>query len=92
MCLIVFPVYRSSHRPCATQAHSFFKKTSILENTAKSLPTYFRLRTVLYNRLTNKHLTEYLKSNGNDLATVLFSALCGALLSNNSLCKSSQNP
>ncbi|MDO4843487.1 MAG: hypothetical protein Q4A02_02400, partial [Bacteroidales bacterium] len=22
-------------------AHSFFKKTSILENTAKSLPTYF---------------------------------------------------
>src|SRR3712207_7828237 len=29
----------------------------------------------LYNHLRYKHLTEYLKSNGNDLATVQFSAL-----------------
>ena len=27
--------------PISHVAHSFLKKTSILENTAKSLPTYF---------------------------------------------------
>ena len=27
---------------------------------------YFKFRTVSSNRLMNKHLTEYLKSNGND--------------------------
>lgn len=33
------------------------------------------------NRLKNKHLTEYLKSNGNNLATVLFFSvlLCFAI-------------
>ena len=39
--LYIFMVYISfliSHVP---PAHSFFQKTSILENTAKSLPTYF---------------------------------------------------
>ena len=36
----------------------------------------------------NKHLTEYLRNSGNELATVLFSAFCGAILSNNSfICK-----
>ncbi len=39
--MFVFSVYMSfliSHVP---PAHSFLKKTSILENTAESLPTYF---------------------------------------------------
>src|SRR3712207_9296823 len=39
----------------------------------------------LYNHLRYKHLTEYLKSNGNDLATVQFSAFYDILLSNNFL-------
>lgn len=34
--------------------------------------------------MKNKHLTEYLRNSGNDLATVRFSAFCGAMLSNNS--------
>ena len=34
--------------------------------------------------MKNKHLTEYLRNSGNELATVLFSAFCGAILSNNS--------
>lgn len=31
----------------------------------------------LYNHLKNRYLAEYLKSNGNDLATVQFSVFCG---------------
>lgn len=46
---------------------------------------YFRFSTVWYNRLRNKHLAEYLRNNSNELATVRFSAFCGAMLSNNSL-------
>lgn len=52
------------------------------------LESYFRFSTVWHNRLRNKHLTEYLRNAGNDLATVRFSAFCGAMLSNNSFsCK-----
>ncbi len=51
---------------------------------------YFKSKTILYNRLRNRHLTEYLKSNGNDLATVRFSAFCGVLTVNNSACKDSE--
>lgn len=42
---------------------------------------------VLYNHLKNKHLTEYIKSNGNDLATMQFSIFCAIILSNNSAAK-----
>lgn len=45
---------------------------------------YFRFSTVWHNRLRNKHLTEYLRNSGNELETVRFSAICGAMLSNNS--------
>ena len=46
--------------------------------------TYFRFSTVWHNHLRNKHLTEHLRNNSNELATVRFSAFCGAMLSNNS--------
>lgn len=46
--------------------------------------SYFRFLTVWYNHLRNKHLTKYLRSYGNELATVRFSVFCGAMLSNNS--------
>ena len=45
---------------------------------------YFRFSTVWHNHLRNKHLTEHLRNNSNELATVRFSAFCGAMLSNNS--------
>ncbi len=54
----------------------------IIKNNFESI--YFRFSTAWYNRLRNKHLTEYLRSNSNELATVRFSAFCGAMLSNNS--------
>ena len=39
--------------------------------------------------MKNKHLTEYLRDRGNELAAVRFSTICGTMLSNNSfLCKS----
>ena len=47
-------------------------------------PIYFRFSTVWHNHLRNKHLTEHLRNNSNELATVRFSAFCGAMLSNNS--------
>lgn len=46
--------------------------------------SYFRFSTVWHNHLRNKHLTEHLRNNSNELATVRFSAFCGAMLSNNS--------
>lgn len=49
-----------------------------------SLFDYFRFSTVWHNHLRNKHLTEHLRNNSNELATVRFSAFCGAMLSNNS--------
>lgn len=48
------------------------------------LQVYFRFSTVWHNHLRNKHLTEHLRNNSNELATVRFSAFCGAMLSNNS--------
>ena len=50
----------------------------------KELEYYFRFSTVWHNHLRNKHLTEHLRNNSNELATVRFSAFCGAMLSNNS--------
>ena len=44
---------------------------------------YFRFSAVWHNHLRNKHLAEYLRNNSNGLATVRFSAVCGAMLSNN---------
>ena len=49
------------------------------------LTYYFRFSTVWHNRLKNKHLAEYLRNGGNELATVRISAFCGVMLSNNSL-------
>ena len=46
---------------------------------------YFRFSTVWHNHLRNKHLANYLRSGGNELATVRISAFCGVMLSNNSL-------
>lgn len=46
---------------------------------------YFRFSSVGFNRLKNKLLAEYLRNRGNELATVQISAICGAMLSNNSL-------
>lgn len=46
--------------------------------------SYYRFSTVWHNHLRNKHLTEHLRNNSNELATVRFSAFCGAMLSNNS--------
>lgn len=37
--------------------------------------------------MKNKYLTKYIKSAGNDLATVRFSAICYVVLSNNSTTK-----
>ena len=45
---------------------------------------YFRFLSVRLNRLKNKLLANYLGNRGNDLATVQFSVICGAMLSNNS--------
>ena len=45
---------------------------------------YFRFLSVLLNRLKDKLLANYLRSSGNELATVRISAICGAMLSNNS--------
>ncbi len=55
-------------------------------NTVSKLQfiVYFRFSTVWHNHLRNKHLTEHLRNNSNELATVRFSAFCGAMLSNNS--------
>jgi len=50
-----------------------------------SISIYFRFSTARYSRLKNKHLKVHLKSNGNDLATVQFSAFCATILSNNFL-------
>ena len=51
---------------------------------------YFRFSSVRLNRLRNKLLANYLKSGGNELATVRISAFCVAMLSNNSfICKHS---
>ena len=46
--------------------------------------SYFRFLSVLLNRLKDKLLANYLRSSGNELATVRISAICGAMLSNNS--------
>ena len=55
-----------------------------LDGTTK----YFRFSSVRLNRLRNKLLANYLKSGGNELATVRISAFCVAMLSNNSfICK-----
>lgn len=43
-------------------AHSFFQKTSILENTAKSLPTYFLTLTKKINNLLR--VLTYLQDSG----------------------------
>ena len=50
----------------------------------ENIEVYFRFSTVWHNHLRNKHLTEHLRNNSNELATVRFSAFCGAMLSNNS--------
>ena len=55
-----------------------------LKNSVVALLFYFRFSTVWHNHLRNKHLTEHLRNNSNELATVRFSAFCGAMLSNNS--------
>ena len=62
------------------------KNTDIITNTKSNeiLVYYFRFSTVWHNHLRNKHLTEHLRNNSNELATVRFSAFCGAMLSNNS--------
>ena len=49
---------------------------------------YFRFSSVRLNRLRNKLLANYLRSSGNEFATVRISAFCVAMLSNNSfICK-----
>ena len=54
----------------------------------KNTNSYFRFSSVRLNRLRNKLLANYLKSGGNELATVRISAFCVAMLSNNSfICK-----
>ena len=56
--------------------------------TAEGEQVYFRFSSVRLNRLRNKLLANYLKSGGNELATVRISAFCVAMLSNNSfICK-----
>ena len=55
---------------------------------ARNVNVYFRFSSVRLNRLSNKLLANYLKSGGNELATVRISAFCVAMLSNNSfICK-----
>lgn len=60
----------------------------IVENTVNAIykngKFYFRFSSVRLNRLRNKLLANYLKSGGNELATVRISAFCVAMLSNNS--------
>ena len=65
-----------------------------LDNTHDGLPlysnssrVYFRFLSVRLNLLRNKLLAKYLRSGGNELATVRISAFCVAMLSNNSLTK-----
>lgn len=45
---------------------------------------YFRFSSVRLNRLRNKLLANYLKSGGNELATVRFSEIYVTMLANNS--------
>lgn len=60
----------------------YYRYNSILANM------YFRFSAVWHNHLRNKHLAEHLRNNSNELATVRFSAVCGAMLSNNPfICK-----
>ena len=60
------------------------KHTQLSKIFSTCLNCYFRFSTVWHNHLRNKHLTEHLRNNSNELATVRFSAFCGAMLSNNS--------
>lgn len=62
----------------------FISKNVPKEITGYNVFVYFRFLAVLANRLRNRYLTGYLRISSNDLATVLFSAVCGAMLSNNS--------
>ena len=67
-----------------------FVETGLLYhfNLIKENDYYFRFSSVRLNRLRNKLLANYLKSGGNELATVRISAFCVAMLSNNSfICK-----
>ena len=50
-----------------------------------SISIYFRFSTARYSRLKNKLLANYLRSGGNELATVRISASCVTILSNNFL-------
>ena len=52
--------------------------------TIKANTVYFRFSLVWLNRLKNKLLANYLRSSGNELAIVRISAICDAMLSNNS--------
>ena len=45
---------------------------------------HYRFSAVCHNRLRNKLLANYLRNRGDDLAIVRISAICGAVLSNNS--------
>ena len=63
-------------------------KEQLPSNDDGKSKSYFRFSSVRLNRLRNKLLANYLKSGGNELATVRISAFCVAMLSNNSfICK-----
>ena len=76
------------------EMYKYYRSTPLVRayGLEKALGTpahiYFRFSSVRLNRLRNKLLANYLKSGGNELATVRISAFCVAMLSNNSfICK-----
>ena len=81
---------------CCEKLEEYKEESSYLTEASEKLKayqgenneSYFRFSSVRLNRLRNKLLANYLKSGGNELATVRISAFCVAMLSNNSfICK-----
>lgn len=76
----------SRNRHPRQQEESHSEQSGSVPAVAKEdVAAYFRFSSVGFNRLKNKLLAEYLRNRGNELATVQISAICGAMLSNNSL-------
>ena len=85
--IVLFPSYvdlKSNNFPL----HLLLLSMVFIMNFYWFINSYFRFSSVRLNRLRNKLLANYLKSGGNELATVRISAFCVAMLSNNSfICK-----
>ena len=71
-------------RKIATSSDAYGMLLSTFREDTIGYKEYFRFLSVWLNRLKNKLLANYLRSSGNELAIVRISAICDAMLSNNS--------